>query len=135
LLKLLYSASTAAGALCTALLLVARAIARACGSALVLHEEPQFAVKTDAGWCTPVSLHNKSGAYYCTAGLSKAGQMLLIHLNIVMLMSCSSSCICTAAVKSLHPNICIAVHCSIPLHPRLPWYHESAHHWELRDQV
>jgi len=41
----------------------------------------------------------------------------------------------TAAVKSLHPNICIAVHCSIPLHPQLPWYHESAHHWGLRDQV
>ena len=35
----------------------------------------------------------------------------------------------TAAVKSLHPNICIAVHCSISLHPQLPWYHESAHHW------
>ena len=27
--------------------------------------------------------------------------------------------LCTAAVKSLHPNICIAVHCSIPLHPQL----------------
>ena len=37
--------------------------------ALVLHEEPQFAVKSDASWCTPVSLQNKSGAYYCTAGL------------------------------------------------------------------
>ena len=41
----------------------------------------------------------------------------------------------TAAVKSLHPSMCIAVHCSILLHPQLPWYHESAHHWELRDQV
>ena len=41
----------------------------------------------------------------------------------------------TAAVKSLHPNMCIAVHCSILLHPQLPWYHESAHHWELRDQI
>jgi len=43
--------------------------------------------------------------------------------------------VCTAAVKSLHPNMCIAVHCSILLHPQLPWYRESAHHWELRDQV
>ena len=43
--------------------------------------------------------------------------------------------ICTAAVKSLHPNMCIAVHCSILFHPQLPWYRESAHHWELRDQV
>ncbi len=42
---------------------------------------------------------------------------------------------CTAAVKSLHPSMCIAVRCSILLHPQLPWYHESAHHWELRDQV
>ena len=41
----------------------------------------------------------------------------------------------TAAVKSLHPSMCIAVHCSILLHPQLPWYHESAHYWELRDQV
>jgi len=41
----------------------------------------------------------------------------------------------TAVVKSLHPNICIAVHCSIPLHPQLPWYHESAHHWGLCDQL
>jgi len=24
----------------------------------------------------------------------------------------------TAVVKSLHPNICIAVHCSISLHPQ-----------------
>ncbi len=44
-------------------------------------------------------------------------------------------CTLTAAVKSLHPSMCIAVHCSILLHPQLPWYHESAHHWELRDQV
>jgi len=44
-------------------------------------------------------------------------------------------CACTAAVKSLHPNMCIAVHCSILFHPQLPWYRESAHHWELRDQV
>jgi len=41
----------------------------------------------------------------------------------------------TAAVKSLHPSMCMAVHCSILLHPQLPWYHESAHYWELRDQV
>ncbi len=41
----------------------------------------------------------------------------------------------TAAVKSLHPNICTDVHCSIPLHPELPWFHESAHHWGSRDQV
>ncbi len=41
----------------------------------------------------------------------------------------------TAAVKSLHPNMCIAVHCSISLHPQLPWYHESAHHWEVCGQV
>ncbi len=41
----------------------------------------------------------------------------------------------TAAVKSLHSNLCIAVHCSIPFHPQLPWDHESAHHWGLRDQA
>ena len=44
-------------------------------------------------------------------------------------------CKFTAAVKCLHPNICIAVRCSIPLHPQLPWYHESAHHWGLRVQI
>jgi len=27
---------------------------------------------------------------------------------------------CTVAVKSLHPNMCMTVHCSISLHPQLP---------------
>jgi len=80
LLKLLCSASNAAGAPCTALLLTAGAIA------LVLHEEPQFAVKTDASWCTPVKLQNKTGAYYCTAGLSKGGEMLLIVMHMYLCM-------------------------------------------------
>ncbi len=41
----------------------------------------------------------------------------------------------TYSSKSLHPNICTAVHCSISLHPQLPWYHESAYYWGLPDQA
>ncbi len=40
----------------------------------------------------------------------------------------------TAEFQSLHPNMCIAVHCSSSPHPQLPWYHESPHHWGLCDK-
>ncbi len=67
------------------------------------------------------------------------GLIFRLHLEfsvfLVLYWFEQSSDSCTAAVKSLHPNMCIAVHCSILLHPQLPWYRESADHWELRDQV
>ena len=88
--KLLYSASTAAGAQCKS----HSQLHSPSQGALILHEEPQFAVKTDASWCTPVNLQNKSGAYYCTAGLSKAGQMLLIIMHMYL-------CMCIAQLHSL----------------------------------
>ncbi len=58
-----------------------------------------------------------------------------VQLSLLLRLMPSAATACTAAVKSLHPNICIAVHCSIPLHPQLPRYHESGHHWASRDQV
>ncbi len=62
------------------------------------------------------------------------GLILSVHSNADVLIKIYGPH-CTAAVKCLHPNICIAVHCSIPLHPQLSWYHESAYHWGSRDQV
>ena len=53
--------------------------------ALVLHEEPQFAVKTDASWCTPVHLQKKAGLTIAEQGCPKRGKC------------CSLSCICTCA--------------------------------------
>lgn len=81
--------------------------------ALVLHVEPQFAVKTDASWCTPGK--NKSGAYYCTAGLSKAGQMLLIVMHVYMCMRIALApqhvwchfLAVPASCKHVKPNRCL----------------------------
>ncbi len=63
-------ASSAAAAPFTALLLTAGAIA------LVVHEEPNFASKTDPSR-TPVKAQDQSGNHYCTAWQSRKKKMLL----------------------------------------------------------
>ncbi len=54
--------------------------------------------------------------------MSPAAAAQLFHSQSVSDAEVRCWCPPTAAVKSLHPNICIAVHCSIPLHPQLPWH-------------
>ncbi len=56
--ELLCHASSAAAAPFTVLLLTAGAIA------LVVHEEPSFALKTDSS-CTPVKSQDRTGTQYC----------------------------------------------------------------------
>ncbi len=80
--ELLCNASSAAAAPFTALLLTAGAIA------LVVHEEPNFALKTDSS-CTPVKSQDRTGTQYCTAWQSRREKMLLF---IVYMYLCTHMC-------------------------------------------